>query len=336
MHLLPTNLAPIATICANESVRFATTGVKIDVDSTEPTAQFTAVATDGRRLIVCKGECTDPAPAMPKDAPTYPDLPALDSAPNGQLGGIVPAREWARIFREAEKLTRRTHKPILRNVAAIFGEKCSTFAATNLEAIQTAQPLNIDGRFPNWEQVIPDRTPTYEIAVDPDMLAETLTTVSKLGCSSEGKAVILSFGPPTEPIVIRPRARTELETLAIIVPLSAPNGEKLTTQTTTTDAAAEIADLRAELAETESARQQAQAGAEAARAELRERLDELATARQEAADLDQSAREWREQTYAERAKRRSTAYAIRAILPPAPTPDSPAGRIAATLDHADE
>lgn len=249
-HLLPVSLAPIASICATEGqVRFgATTGVKIDIATADDGAQFTAVATDGRRLLRVIGTC-DQAKPTGADASQYPDLPAVASAPNGQLGAIVPAKEWTKIFRDAEKLTRKT-KPILRNVAAVFGEKVSTFCATNLEIDSTSTPRQLDGRFPNTNQVIPifseARPPVYEIAVDPSILAELLETVAKLGTDCEAKRVTMSFQNPTEPFTIRGHA-PDLEVLGVIVPLTGDKGQRISARSKT-DMEREIAELTARLA----------------------------------------------------------------------------------------
>jgi len=249
-HLLPVTLAPIADIAATDNaVRFgATTGVKIDLtpitakddDTNIIGHSFTAVATDGRRLLRVKGECD-----TSKEPNTYPPIPALDSAPNGQLSAVVPAKDWTKAFREAEKLTRRGCKPILRNVAFVCGEQVSTLASTDLERVSFHQPRNLDGRFPAWEKVIPEGTPTYEIAVDPILLAELLTTMSKLAGDDHAKRVTMSFHQPDRPFVLRTH-NPSMDALGIMVPLAGDKGQKIT-QRTTTDAETEIAELRAAL-----------------------------------------------------------------------------------------
>jgi hypothetical protein len=217
MHLLPVSLAPIADLCDKKTnARFgATSGVKITVDDK---SQFTAVATDGRRLIRVIGTCDDPAPAPPNHN-GYPSIAATESAPNGELGAVINAKDWQKAFSEAEKLTRKTHKPILRNVCAIFGKDVSTLAATDLERVSFHQPRNVDGRFPDFNFVFPKKAPTYSIDVDPYLLAEVLETVAKLGTSDDGKRVTLNFQQPDQPFTITTHRATPLDVTAVIVPL---------------------------------------------------------------------------------------------------------------------
>lgn len=333
MHLLPTTLAPLANVCAKggseSNVRFgATTGVKIDIEPGTTEDRFTAAATDGNRLIIVTGEAYRPD-AQPPNKPAYPSIPALENAPNGSLGAIIDAKTWKKTFTDAAKLTSKRHtSPHLQRVAAVFGEKLTTFCATNADNVQTSQPTNIDGQFPNYQQVIPNRpTPTYEITVDPYLLAETLETVAKLGCD-ENLGVTLSFGKPIEPITIRPRAAGELNTLAVIVPLSDRDGKSLATT-------ASITDMQTEINELKEQHDAAQAEIESLRAELRDRIDELAIVREEAANLEAAYKDWRNMTYDERAAHSATLNSIRAILPPNPTPDSPAGQIKAIIDPDD-
>ena len=93
--------------------------------------------------------------------------------------------------------------------------------------------------------------------------------------------------------------------------------------------------MQTEINELKEQHDAAQAEIESLRAELRDRIDELATVREEAANLEAAYKDWRNMTYDERAAHSATLNSIRAILPPNPTPDSPAGQIKAIIDPDD-
>ena len=223
MNLLPINLGPIATIAAKEAARYgATTGVHLEFGED----QFLAVATDGRRLLQVNGDCvqaftpiTDTDGKITQERVEYPGFAALDSAPNGECKGVVPAKDWAKAFADAGKIVRKSCKPILRSVATVCGKDVTTLGATDGDRVSFHQPRNVDGRFPDWKRVIPTESTRYEINVDPILLAELLETISKLGCDDKARSVTLAFGAPDRPFRIYPTAQGELQTLGVMVPM---------------------------------------------------------------------------------------------------------------------
>ena len=236
MHLLPMNLAPLASICAKENqVRFgATNGVKLSLDTTDQGPRFTAYATNSRQAIRVVGY-TD-------DVKEYPTFPALDASPNGETSSIIPASDWKTAFAACAKTVKKTHKPTLQRVACVLGKDVSTLAAHDMEKISFHQPRNVEGRFPDVDRVLPESSQAYAaVTVDPYLLAEVLEAVGKLGTSDENKAVTLELhGKPrkTSAIVVRAAHRGELAVDAVVVPLvkddtTDPRAEKNSVDVTT-------------------------------------------------------------------------------------------------------
>lgn len=227
MHLLPTNLAPLACIAGDSSARFGTSGIQLEANGKE----FTAVATDGKRLVVVNGEFVSASHSVDGKMVEreYPHLDALASAPNGEKSALIPATDWKKVMMESSRLTKRTSNPILRSLPVVMGKNVSTFAATDMDRTMFHQPRNIEGRFPAWRQVIPaEKDLAYRINVDPLLLAETLETIAKLNEGSGLKAVTLAFNRSNEkPFTITAHGG-ESKIQAVVVPLSMDKKNKAT------------------------------------------------------------------------------------------------------------
>lgn len=148
MNLLPANLAPLASVAAKESTKFAMTGVQVEVNADNT---YRAVATDAKRLLMVEGPC--------ENSNEFPDLPAIAGAPNGGSAALVPAKAWASTFAAAAKLTRKVarSKPALGNVATVIGKDVVTFGATDLEQTAAEQTRQLDGRFPPYREIFPKK-----------------------------------------------------------------------------------------------------------------------------------------------------------------------------------
>lgn len=184
MHLLPTNLAPLADIC-EDSHRSRTGGVLLELKGG---GRFRAASTDCKRLIVVDG-------AEPADPTDYPALPQLAAVPNGKASGVIPARAWKSAMSAAAKLTRRCYRSELRAVGAVIGETVATFAATDGTSTTADQPALADGRFPDLDGILPPETSatTYKVTFDPVRLAGLLTALAKLSHDPDEAAVEFRF-----------------------------------------------------------------------------------------------------------------------------------------------
>src|SRR5262249_43865603 len=153
---LPTTLGPLARVAADDQGRWSMNGVEV----TDPgNGTFCCVGTDGRYLLVVRG------------------IQAGDE--RGHLGCppdravLVPAVAWTEAFRKMPKLLDKTtysRKPPTVEVA-LEGKKVRL---SGYERSFTCD--EIDGRFPDWRNVLPKKPPTFSIAVDPEKLAELLKT----------------------------------------------------------------------------------------------------------------------------------------------------------------
>jgi hypothetical protein len=131
--------------CNDEQCRYALGGVLVERDAE---GKPHAVATDGRRLHHVTW--------VEDDAAAMPGL-GLDIRPRPGLAEILPAAAW----KAAAKLPmpKRTPKPILQNV--LLEESTANgqvkLAATDLERSETQVVRSVEGRFPAWRDVLPER-----------------------------------------------------------------------------------------------------------------------------------------------------------------------------------
>jgi hypothetical protein len=217
MHLLPTNLAPLADI-AGEQTKFAMNGVRVELLES---GRYRAVATDSKRLIVVEGEA-------PADVTAYPELSALTSAPNGEACATVPAKAWKAHFGKVAKLTggrKLANKPELRSVPVVCGKEVTTLGGTDLEQTAVETTRNVEGRFPPYADLIPSGpgTAPVKVTVDPKLLAELLAVVAKLGSATEPRVTIELRPDPDgtvrKPLVFR-GADAGQSVTALMMPLS--------------------------------------------------------------------------------------------------------------------
>lgn len=186
-HLLPSNLAGLADVCARENWRYSLAGVRIAVCGDT----YRAEATDGKTLVRVEGESDD--------ARLYPELSALVSAPNGQTSALVPSKDWKEAFRGAEKIRA---KPLLRNVAAVLGDQVVTLATTDLDSQRVTSPRQVDGRFPDTDLVTPKRTaqPVVSVCFDAKRLIDLLKVALAFVACDEPHAVTLDVFDPASPV----------------------------------------------------------------------------------------------------------------------------------------
>lgn len=219
MRLIHNHLSKLADCClAGTHNRFsATTGVNLECKE----HGYTAVATDGRRMIVVEGE-------YPPVSDEFPKMPTLDAAPNGKTQAVIPAKAWRETMSKAAKATKKAVKPILReNVAVVMGEQVTTFGATDMEQETVATARNVDGRFLNWRCVMPDESKAKAvISFDPKLMAELLTAVASIGCDDEYKRVELRLYGDHAPMTITSRSPNRPHTTGVLVPLL-PNGQNV-------------------------------------------------------------------------------------------------------------
>ncbi len=171
MNLLPNNLGTLANVCAKDNTKYAMNGVHLRVHDDNT---YRACSTDTKVGLMVTGPCGV--------ADNYPNIPALESAPNGATESLIPAKSWKNSFAAAKKI-KTGFKPILQSVATVIGEKVTSLASTNLEAVTFEQPRNIEGRFPPLADVIPNAEKAKStVAIDADKLKDLLTALVPFTC----------------------------------------------------------------------------------------------------------------------------------------------------------
>jgi len=208
--LLPANLAVLVKAAAREQhCRFgATTGIRL----TATKDGYQAEATNGRILARVKG-------AMPFDPQDYPGVPALESAPQGETVGTIPAEVWSKAFKG---VPRRPVKPVLGTVAAVLGKDQATLVSTDLENANVQSPRLVEGRWPNTDQVFPKGKPRFTINVDAKLLIDLLQVAMAFSSQDHNNKVTMEFHDRNQPFAIRTKSDEGQEFSGLIVPLAIP------------------------------------------------------------------------------------------------------------------
>ncbi len=165
--LLPKNLGALSKLCSTEVARYALGAVNIlcTQDNT-----YHVQATNGRYAGIVTGPCAD--------ATEYPSIPALDSAPNGELGALIPGKDFEQACK-AVPAGRKIFRPILRNLACVFSKNQSTLASTDISSANVSSPLNVDGRFPSIGDAIPTSPPDAVVSIDANLMIRLLQVASQ-------------------------------------------------------------------------------------------------------------------------------------------------------------
>jgi hypothetical protein len=172
---------------------------------------FRAMATNGKTAIIAVGHCDD--------AKRYPNIPALESAPNGETQAIVPAAAWKKAFGEAKRV-RRAGNSVLGNVATVMGEKVTTFASTDLERDCVSQPRNLEGKFPPVASVIPkEEEAVASFRITPKLLIDLLKAMHGINGDTDGGITIELHKGGRGMIALRSET-AQVQLSAALVPLS--------------------------------------------------------------------------------------------------------------------
>lgn len=248
-HLLPTRLAKLADATNHKggANRWAVVGVHVRL---KPDGSYVACATDTRSLVRVTGPGVGPVE-------DYPEVPALAAAPNGHAEAIVPAAAWKSAFAAAEKLTRRSVKPILRSVAVVAGENVVTMGCTDLDTYPVEQARRVEGRYPPVDDIVPKRPRpgAVTVGIDPLRFADTLRTLAAVaGAEPGGGGVTLEVAPGNKPIVLRATAPDGAAVDGLVMPFGGGGGDKNDeAEDGPADESALVVSLRARVAELERA-----------------------------------------------------------------------------------
>jgi hypothetical protein len=175
-------LAPLVRSAADDAGRYSMNGVEIREQGNNT---FCCTVTDGRQLLVARGVCPQP----------------------GRLNGMsdarvtVPTEAWLELFRKAPK-----NLGIWRPKSE-GPEPVSIELLTNGRLLLTCQGRRwfesacLDGRFPDWTAILPKEKPRFTVRVNPELLAELLSNVSRM-LDPESQSVTIAFWTPDQPIAV--------------------------------------------------------------------------------------------------------------------------------------
>ena len=95
----------------------------------------------------------------------------------------------------------------IRTVAVVMSDKVTTLATTNGEnESSTEQPANIEGKYPDYRNIIPDmsKEKTVKLKVDPVLLAKLLDVASRFTECESSRVEIEMIVPNKTPTVVHP------------------------------------------------------------------------------------------------------------------------------------
>ena len=149
-----------------------------------------AVATDGWLLAMVESETelkeTD-----------FPEIEALKNAPNTAKGAIINVDG---LKQAAKGVAKKSRTPVLREIAVKMAETNSILASTTLENHTVVTPRNIEGTFPNYQQVIPkDESATLKIKFNPRLLGKAIEIAEQV---MDRDSIELQFSTATSPLKI--------------------------------------------------------------------------------------------------------------------------------------
>jgi DNA polymerase III sliding clamp (beta) subunit (PCNA family) len=184
---------------ADDQGRYSMNGVQVR-DPGDGT--FCCVSTNGRYLLIARGISLGD------------ERGHLGCPPDRPI--VVPTVAWNEAFRKVPQLLdqpRGSNKPKTVKVAL---EGTKVRLSSNERSFTCDQ---IDGRFPDWTQVLPKRGPAFTIYVNPDLLVDILTAVKQM--IGEQKKVTLAFWTDAEPMaVVAKSAETGLCIDGLVMPLT--------------------------------------------------------------------------------------------------------------------
>lgn len=247
MHLLPTNLGPLADVCEpkNTGGQFCLNGVRVQLHED---GGYTADATDSKILL----RVTGPAPA---DAAEYPAHPGLADAPNGSAEALVPAAAWKKMMAMGAKLTRRG-RPAAKVVAVKASRHVATFAATDGESYPTDRVELIQGRYaPVDDFVRPARFGgrTVTVTIDPKMMIRLLKAMSETCTDDAEPQVTIEVRGDGKPVYLKARKPDGTVGVGLLMPLSSGETARGREAREAGEESALVESLRKQVAELEGA-----------------------------------------------------------------------------------
>jgi hypothetical protein len=206
-YLLPSNVASLTKLCAKQAARFAFHAVHLQFGSDT----YRVEATDGKVMGVVTGSTLD--------ATGHPAEPSLQNAPNGEVGALVPSKQFAKAMKLTAGKRELNSNPLLGFAAMVLGKAVTTLAVASAQGVAVSQPANLEGRFPNTESALPAGTSKVTFRIDARLLAELLTVASEFAPQTETPIVRIEVYWHDKPVVLKTENERQQFTGAIM-PLS--------------------------------------------------------------------------------------------------------------------
>jgi hypothetical protein len=167
---------------AAEHTRFgATIGIKVKTFDDKLRLE----ATDGRLLGVVQCYAED-------DAKKCEDVvESMDLDPDGAEEVIINAKDWKNGFKQVPKDTLRGAD----SVVMCTKDRRATFA----NMVGRIEGWQVEGRFPNVDQVIPQQIPLFKVRVDPKLMIRMMQTCLDF-TSDEARGVVIAFYGERQPL----------------------------------------------------------------------------------------------------------------------------------------
>lgn len=186
-YLSKKHLAVVAAASTDET-RYVLCGVKVE----ETKKGVKTIATNGRMLAIVESTTEF------KDG-DFPVVAGFDTVANSAKEAIIPNDAIRKALKALLKPKKYGQVPILEYVAVKMAKDVSTLAATDLETSSVIPARNIEGVFPNYEQVVP-KTSKFSISFNPALLVSLLEIAEKV--AGHGNSVMLHFNGEKDPVKI--------------------------------------------------------------------------------------------------------------------------------------
>jgi DNA polymerase III sliding clamp (beta) subunit (PCNA family) len=199
---LPAILASLVGSAADDIGRYSMNGIEIREQGNNT---FCCTVTDGQQLVIARGPC-----------------PARGRL-NGMSGAcvVVPSAAWQEAFRKEPKglsvWRPRTQRNEQDHVAIerLLNGKLRFIASAN----RTFECDAVEGRFPDWTQVLPKSKPRFSIDVSVDLFIELLRTVGRM-LSDDNRRVTLCFWSDSTPMAVVAKDTNGICLDSLLMPLT--------------------------------------------------------------------------------------------------------------------
>lgn len=198
MKLLTKGHSVVAKAASKDETRYILQGVYVE----EIKTGMRTTATDGRMMAMVEDE------SGAFEASEYPANVIPANAPNGAKAAIVPVDAFVKAFKGT---SRSRTLPILETVAVTMGKTETTLGTTDLQAPVVRTVTNIDGRFPNCDQIIP-QTSEFTTRYNPRLLGRALKIAEDFGLD----AVDMEFTGANNPVKIMGRRNGQKLTIVVM------------------------------------------------------------------------------------------------------------------------